>query len=237
MKRNILLLTVLLFASVVFASDHIIFRDGRMTPVKIHQVSQEKIMFSYIDTSDPRVQEVPSSEVYKIYIEKQGNFYITPEGKRLTGEEKCPDFKKMDVIYLVSGGEIATERVELHENGVYYTVKEKKMFKKSETTSMVRRYSDVFMIRYKSGMIDIITPFEVKPAEPEPEAKPEEPAPKKSVLTYHTVTKGDTLQAIAEKYNITTKQIREWNYDLIKDSTKDTAQLKIGIELMIYVEQ
>ena len=51
-------------------------------------------------------------------------------------------------------------------------------------------------------------------------------------VVFHSVAKGDNLQKISTKYNVTPEQIIDWN-DLPK-KTNPNSSLTIGMQLMIY---
>ena len=115
MKRFITFLgSILLTVNYCIAYDHIIFRNGRETDVKLYQMTDDKIVFGYIGDNVGTQNEVSSKEVYMVYIEQQGNIYITPDGKHFTGETKRANAKKNDVIYLVRGAEIAAESIRIN---------------------------------------------------------------------------------------------------------------------------
>lgn len=219
------------------ALDHIILRNGQEFDVKLHQITNEVVSYSLNGDKHVARESVPSKDVYMVYIEKQGNIYLTPDGKRITGESNRVDPKKFDVIYLISGAEIGVSNIKLTEEAVVYTpIKKRGLLSNiigSSDSDGIQTYSnqEVFMIRYKSGMIDVITPID-KVEEPEEEIKEEEPQTPQYVVLFHAVTKGQNLKTIAEQYNVTTSQIIEWN-DLPAKS-KPTVPLTVGMQLMIY---
>ena len=217
------------------AYDHIIFRSGRESDVKLYQINNDKIIFGYIGDSTGTQHEVDSKDVYMVYIEKQGNVYITPDGKRITGEMKRVDPKRNDVIYLVKGMEIAAFDVRITEDAIRYSVANRasnSFFKKNNEAEATLEKSEVFMIRYRSGMVDIITPIEIKEEEVKTDTVAVENAQPQYVVVFHAVDKGDNLQKIAAKYNVTQEQIVEWN-DL-STRIKPTTPLTVGMQLMIY---
>lgn len=96
MKRYVTVLgAIFLTISTCLAYDHIIFRNGRETDVKLYQMTDDKIIYAYIGDNIGIQHEVSSKEVYMVYIEKQGNVYITPDGKHFTGESKRVNVKKI----------------------------------------------------------------------------------------------------------------------------------------------
>lgn len=236
MKRFITFLgSILLTVNYCIAYDHIIFRNGRETDVKLYQMTDDKIVFGYIGDNVGTQNEVSSKEVYMVYIEQQGNIYITPDGKHFTGETKRANAKKNDVIYLVRGAEIAAESIRITEDNIHYSVKSKEsgikgLFKKSEKAEAVLAKSEVFMIRYRSGMSDIITSVETQQETKNDTITNNQEA--QYTVVFHSVAKGDNLQKISTKYNVTPEQIIDWN-DLPK-KTNPNSSLTIGMQLMIY---
>lgn len=245
--KKLLSFIVILLAGVVpgkiWAYDHIILRNGQESDVKLYQINDEKIVFGYIGDKTNSRQEIPSKEVYMVYIEKQGNFYLTLEGKRISGESKRADAKKNDVIYLIQGAEIAAENIKITENSIQYSTKSKAkvsgfaglagIIGKSDTNEWIVDKSEVFMIRYRSGIIDIITPIEfIEEIVEETDTVVEENIQPQFVVIFHAVAKGETLEKLSSTYNVTPEQIIEWN-DLLA-RTKTTSQLTVGMQLMIY---
>ena len=73
--------------------------------------------------------------------------------------------QKNDVIYLVRGAEITAENIKITENNIHYSIKSKAvgikgLIGKGSVAETVLAKSEVFMIRNRSGMSDIITPVE-----------------------------------------------------------------------------
>ncbi len=238
--RSIISIIVCAFISIstCMAQDHIIFRNGTERDIKLYQINNEKLVFKNVGKAGI-MQEVPSTDVYMVYIEKQGNIYITPDGKRITGEPKRADVKHKNVIYLIQGAEIAVEDIIIKENHIAYSIKAAKKghlgLKRGIAPYGEFDKADVFMIRYKSGLIDVITPAEKK-AEPvvdtEPDTKVEEQGQPEYVVLFHAVEKGETLNKIAKTYNVTPEEIVEWN-DL-PSRLKPTSPLGAGTQLLIY---
>lgn len=220
------------------AHDHIIFRDGSERDVKLYQVTDARIVFGPADAKGVITEEVPSSDVYMVYIEQHGNVYVLPDGKRVSGESQRADPKKQDVIYLVKGAEIGVDNVAVSDDMVNFSMKKKKggmsgLFGKTTVSEGAFEKSDVFMIRYRSGMVDIITPIIAAPEPVQPvDTVPEAPKQPQFTVVFHAVVKGETLDKIASAYNVTPAQIIEWN-DL-SPRTKKSALLAAGTQLMIY---
>lgn len=237
MKHYITLLGfIFLTISTCMGHDHIIFRNGRETDAKLYQITDNKIVYGYIGDKTGAQHEIASKDVYMVYIEKQGNVYITPDGKRITGESKRADAKRNDVIYLVRGAEIATDNIKITENDIHYLVKSKasnlkELMSKATTSETVLSKSEVFMIRYRSGMADIITPIEFV-EKIKPDTTVIEKQQPQFIVVFHAVVKGDNLEKLSFKYNVTPEQIIEWN-DL-PQKTKPTTPLTTGMQIMIY---
>ncbi len=240
MKRSHIILLFLLITSLqCIALDHIILRNGQAFDVKLHQITDDAVVYKLNGDSDAELESTPSKDVYMVYIEKQGNIYLTPDGKRITGEANRVDRKKYDAIYLVSGQEVGAKNIKVTEDAVIYTpVKKGGLLSNiigSSNSGGRRAYShpEVFMIRYKSGMTDVITPLDIVD-EPEEEviAQPKE-GEAHHIIFYHSVKKGETIQKIAQLYNATTTQIIEWNG--LRNNSKLNAPLTPGTQLTIYL--
>lgn len=239
MKRPHIILLFFLIANLhCFALDHIILRNGQAFDVKLHQITDEAVSYSLNGDNDAAIESIPSKDVYMVYIEKQGNVYMTPDGKRITGEDKRVDRKKFDAIYLVSGHEIGAKNIKVTEDAIIYTpIKKGGILSNilgSSNSGGRRAFSnqEVFMIRYKSGMTDVITPFDIVD-EPEEEVKDIKKEDPQYVIFYHSVKKGQSLKKIAELYNATVTQIIEWNG--LPKNTPPTAPLTAGKQLTIYL--
>lgn len=243
MKRCITVLGFLfLVISKCMASDHIIFRNGKETDVKLYQITDDKIIFGYLGDNTMTQHEVASRDVFMVYIEKQGNVYITPDGKRLTGESKRADPRRNDVIYLIHGVEIPADNIRITESNIFYSVKTKEpgikgLIGKGDISEVKLEKSDVFMIRYRSGMSDIITPVDnISPIESSDNQLPETPTAENLQqqfnVIFHSVVKDECLEDVSSKYSVTPEQIIEWN-DL-PQKIKLTAPLTVGMQLMIY---
>ena len=238
MKHLFIVVFLFSFVSIqCYPIDHIILRNGQEFDVKLHQITNDNIIYSPNGNKSVARESVPTKDVYMVYIEKQGNIYLTQDGKRITGESNRIDPKKYDVIYLVSGREVGAKSIILTENEIKYTpVKRSGLLVGILNTpefddNQTLQNQEVFMIRYKSGMIDVITPID-KIDEPVEEIVEEESHTPQYIVLFHAVTKGQNLKNIADKYNVTVAEIIEWN-DLPKKS-KPMVPLTTGMQLMIY---
>lgn len=220
------------------SNDMILFRDGHKIEVKITQVAKDQIFYKLSSKKDAPEISVDLSEAYMIKFASRGNVYITPDGKRVTGENQKID-KLADVIYLVSCKEIQAFYPKVGTDIITYQISP--TVKKGHTPIIdAVPLSDVFMIEYADGTRDIITDLSnaVMPKTqvviPE-ETKAEEPVQKPTLkVVFHTAKSGDTLASVAERYGVTPEEIIEWNE--LPAKTRTTARLKTGMELMLYVE-
>lgn len=235
--KTLIAVIALLFAlpAVSVASDRIILKNGQEYNVKLVQITDEKVVYSELTTSTLIQNEVPSKDVYMVYIEKSGNVYFTAEGKRITGESQKADIQKYDVIYLVKGGEISVEKVRITNDFIVYTPKGKKsrlsFHSRGKSNDFVLEKQDVFMIRYKNGMRDIITSIEVQEVK-EPEKPVVEEDKPQFVVVFHSVKRGENLEKIASRYKVTVKEIIDWNE--LPSKYKAKTPLASGMQLMIY---
>ncbi len=231
-----LLLAAIFSVNTSMAYDHIIYRNGKESDVKLRQIKDDKIIFGYIGDKTGAQQEVLLKDIYMIYIEKQGNIYITTDGKRITGESKRVNPKRNDVIYLIRGAEIAASNVKITETDIHYA-NENSVLKrigiagKGNVGEAVIKKSEVFMIRYKSGMVDIITPID-DGIESSKNSVLKEVSKPQYIVVFHAVARGENLENIAAKYNVTIEDIIEWNE--LPSRAKPTAPLTVGMQLMIY---
>ena len=232
-------MTICSIMNVLADSDHIILRNGQEFDAKLFQITDEKIIYAETSENGLIQQELSSKEVYMIYIQKYGNMYFNSEGKRISGETKRANYKKNDIIYLVKGAEIPAEQVWVSTDKIRYTQKTKAsgfagFIKKGDLVESTFDKSEVFMIRYRNGMRDIITPIDISINEEDTnhgQSKGNGSEPQ-FVVVFHAVKKGETLEKIATHYQVTIEQVKEWN-DL-SCKLKPTAQLAVGTQLMIY---
>lgn len=176
-----------------------------------------------------------------VYIDKQGNIYFDRDGKRTTGEAVKVDPRKFDVIYLVEGGELPADNIRITQETVKFDVNRKTVGnsglknifsggnKRTEELELPK--NNVFMIRYRSGITDILTPID-QPTEPEKPAEEDKTDEPEFKVIFHSVEPGETLKSVAEKYNVSPEQIKEWN-DLPSRQSPST-RLKPDMQLMIY---
>ena len=210
--------------------DIVILRDGNELKVNIIQVDNDGISYNY-DKKSPASQRIDLKDIYMMHFDKRGNIYINSEGKRVTGENQKIG-RGQDVIYLVSGKEIPCYEAQIFPNKVTYLLS-KRGNTKVIPIAEVFALQEVFMIKYSDGMREIVTPLskaEEEVKEPEPEIEDNEP---KMQVVFHNVKRGETLEIIAEKYNVTPSDIIEWN-DLPKN-LRPKARLRADMQLMLYV--
>lgn len=231
--KNILLIILLLPSLTISAqNDLVILRDGNELNVNIIQIDNDGISYNY-DKKSPSSQRIDLKDIYMMHFDKRGNIYINSEGKRVTGENQKIG-KGQDIIYLVSGKEIPCYEVQVFPNKVTYLLS-KRGNTKVIPIAEVFALEEVFMIKYSDGIREIVTPLsktqeKVKAPEPEPEIEDNEP---KMQVVFHNVKRGETLEIIAERYDVTPSDIIEWN-DLPKN-LRPKARLRADMQLMLYV--
>jgi len=224
-----------LAGSMAAQDDLIVLRDGSELAVKVIQVDGRLVTYKERAKAKRELYQ-DLRDVYMIRYEKRGNIYITDDGKRITGENEKWD-KSADRIYLVEGREIQAYNLSVRADRITYSLGSGKgLFKKKSSTYMSQSVSpqDVFMIKYADGTKDIITDITRKEEPAEEEQTVAEAQENERQVVFHNVKKGETLKSIAQRYDVSAKEIIEWN-DLPKN-TKPTARLQSGTQLMIYVE-
>lgn len=216
--------------------DLMIFRDGSEKSVKVIQVADKRV--TYLPQGKKNTQETYADpkDVYMIRFKERGNVYITPEGKRVTGENRKTD-KGADLIYMVEGKEIQAYNLQVLENVIVY--QEEKPKKKQYVSPVTVGKDEVFMIKYKDGTKDMITDITAGGHEAEEragsEAAEEEPAKEQELqVVFHNVKKNETLAIISRRYGLAVKDIIEWN-DL-PPKLKPSTRLQAGMQLMLYVK-
>lgn len=236
--RNLVICFLLIigFLPLSAQNDLVILRDGNELKVNIIQIDNDGISYNY-DKKSPSSQRIDLKDIYMMHFDKRGNIYINSEGKRVTGENQKIG-KGQDIIYLVSGKEIPCYEVQVFPNKVTYLLS-KRGNTKVIPIAEVFALEEVFMIKYSDGIREIVTPLskaqeKVKAPEPEPEPEPEiEDNEPKMQVVFHNVKRGETLEIIAERYDVTTSDIIEWN-DLPKN-LRPKARLRADMQLMLYV--
>ncbi len=235
-KIGIVLLLLISSLASMAQNDLVILRDGNELKVNIIQIDNDGISYNY-DKKSPSSQRIDLKDIYMMHFDKRGNIYINSEGKRVTGENQKIG-KGQDIIYLVSGKEIPCFEVQVFPNKVTYLLS-KRGNTKVIPIAEVFALEEVFMIKYSDGIREIVTPLskaqeKVKAPEPEPEPEPEiEDNEPKMQVVFHNVKRGETLEIIAERYDVTTSDIIEWN-DLPKN-LRPKARLRADMQLMLYV--
>lgn len=236
--RSLVLINLLVLVFPLFAAQHdlILLRNGMEAEAIVELVDDNEIVFR-IDKKSPS-QTIDIHEVYMIKFAKRGNVYVTPEGKRVTGETQVID-KDADVIYLVSGAEVPAYNLKVSDYHVSFLANKPKN-KKSIPIAQTFSRSDVFLIKYKDGTKDKLSDISLKKkVEPQPDVvkadTQEEPAKEEPLqVVFHSVAKGETLTSIAKKYGVATDEIVEWNDLPAKLNTK--SRLQSDMQLIIYLK-
>lgn len=233
----LLALPIVLFAQ----EDEIILRNGGMKYVKVVMVNGDKLIYRASEKPTDPEQEMELKDIYMIHYKTRGNVYIKEDGKRVNGERQ-ERHNNADLIYLVQGREIVAYNVQVIGDDVTYQEKQKSKKKNLfAPTKLVPGASfttaEVFMIKYADGTREIITPLK---EEEKVEEKVEQPVdtlpdePEQLVVVYHNASGTETLLSIAQKYDVTVTDIRQWND--IPAKIKNGARLKKGMQLMLYIK-
>lgn len=213
-------------------NDIIFLRDGTSIQAKVQQISGKSVKFKN-ESSGVKLDELPVTDIYMIKYAKRGNVFFTKEGNRKTGEEHEID-SKTALIYTTDYREIPAYDLEFDVDKIIYR-SQKADKKNPQPMRHVLGLFQVFMIIYPDGTSEIVTELDkapsyaTQPAQPQEEHSQEE----QMKVVFHSVRQGETLAAIAERYDVTSEQIVEWNE--LPASTKPTARLKPGQQLMVYV--
>lgn len=216
--------------------DLVIFRDGSEKSVKVIQVADKRVTYLPQGKKDAQEMYADPKDIYMIHFKERGNVYITPEGKRVTGENRKTD-KEADIIYMVEGKEIQAYELQVLENVIVYKAEKPK--KKQYVAPTTIGKEEVFMIKYKDGTKDMMTDLSAGSkdggAEPVDEAAAEEPAKGQELqVVFHNVKKNETLAIVSKRYGVAVADIIEWN-DL-PQKLRPSTRLQAGMQLMLYVK-
>lgn len=211
------------------AQDFVILANGEEIDCKLNSVSDESIQIAITRRSGLKkhtmTETYPLNEVYMIKGGKRGTTFIV-DGKRII--KPSTDIPKdANIIYLLEGGEIPAWNITLGANGVVSYKKEKKTFEDQHLLA-----SQIFMIKYADDSKDIFnSPLAVAQKKEEAESKPEPELKPELKVVFHTVKKGETLAGIAERYDVTVDDIKEWNE--LGGALSDQYRPKANTQLMI----
>lgn len=215
--------------------DKIMLRDGTMLDAKIQQITQTSVRFKN-ETTGVKLDELPLTDIYLIKSSKRGNLFFTQDGRRKTGESIDID-PKATVIYTTDFREIPVYSIEFDVDKIIYQTS-KPDRKNPQPLRKVIPQSIVFMVVYPDGTSDIFTDLtKDQTYVPQTTAAPTEEKGQTEddlKVVFHTVKQGDTIASIANRYDVSAADLREWNE--IGSKTRDTAPLKPGQQLMLYVK-
>lgn len=180
-----------------------------------------------------KLDELPVTDIYMIKYAKRGNVFFTKEGNRKTGEVNEAD-SRATLIYTTDYREIPAYDLEFDVDKIIYR-SQKADKKNPQPARHVLGLFQVFMIIYPDGTSEIVTELDKVPSYTEPEQQTAAARQEELLkVVFHAVRQGETLQAIADRYDVTPEQIVEWNE--LPATTKAASRLKPGQQLMIYVK-
>lgn len=208
-------------------ADLILLRDGSEIECTIRLVSDTDI--KYLLPRNDQQMSTPTSDVYMLNFNKRGNVYISPQGKRITGENR-PIPKGADIVYLVEGKEIPAFNLNINDEEISFL--DQKPSKKSIPVAKVYKRSEVFKIVYRDGSTDVITPFDSSTQNSSTTDGSGAIQPEYKAII-HTVSGKETLASIASRYGVDAEDIMEWNS--LDPRLAPTSEITTGRQLMIYV--
>lgn len=230
---------VLVSLSVLYvkAQDVVVMRNGVEYEGKILQASQNEItiedtsrngLFGKVSTQ----KTLQMSDVYMLKYKDRGNFYIKADGNRISGEKQKID-RTADIVYLIEGKEIPAWDLEFGADNISFQATKSK--KRALSNNITISKSAIFMIKYSDGSKDIINDLSIKEesqenTENETNTKADEQKPQYKVV-FHNVKKGDTIESVANQYNVSEDDLKSWN-DL-NTGLSSKSKLKIGSQLII----
>lgn len=206
-------------------ADVILLRDGSEINCTIKLVNDADI--KYLLPRNDQHMSVSTADVYMLKFSRRGNVYITPDGKRVTGENQSIP-KDADIVYLVQGKEFPAFSLSVDTDRISFMTQKPSKKNTPPTTTYSR--DDVFKIVYHDGSIDIITRIDVSLAEncdKNDESRPEYQA------IIHSVADKESLTTIAARYGVKVEEIVEWNN--LDSSITSTSVIATGRQLVIYV--
>ena len=218
---------------IVQAEDLIITRTGEEFKGKLELLSESEVNFQIKGgnflKSHSSLKVFPTNEIYMIKTDKRGSIFFNRKGERIMQPNQSIG-KNADVIYLVEGAEISAWNIGLKDGRITY----QKNPKATRAQSNIGFFpiEEVFMIRYNDGSKDIFTNISsVVLPETDKEKKSFE---KKIKVIFYKILKGETLNSISRKYDVSVEDLIEWN-DFSTHIKPDT-KLTPGKQIMIQIE-
>jgi len=206
-------------------ADVILLRDGSEINCTIRLVNDTDI--KYLLPRNDQQMSVSTADVYMLKFNRRGNVYITPDGKRVTGENQSIP-KDADIVYLVQGRELPAFNLSIDTDNISFLTQ--KPSKKNIPVATTYARGDVFKIVYRDGSIDIITRLDTSESVPIG-VQDSNQAEYQAII--HTVADKETLGAIASRYGVKVEEIMEWNS--LDSRLAPTSVITTGRQLMIYV--
>lgn len=231
MKHITSAILFLIITCIPARADLILLRDGSEILASVQQISDDRVVYQ-INRNDI-TRFIDTRDVYMIKFDKRGNIYITPDRKRISGENRSIP-RDVDLVYLVDGAEFIAYNLHVGVDKISFLPS--KPNKKSLPVAQEFDRNKVFKIKYADGTIDIITSLIAPPAPlvvETPETDQTEPEPEFQVI-FHKVEKKETLASIGEKFSVSPDDIIKWNE--LSPKTRPTQYLTPGLQLMLYVK-
>lgn len=216
------------------AQDYILMRNGDDYNCKIAKINDKSVSFTVkkrgsLFKSESVEHTLPLDEVFMIKNEKRGTTFIVGNNRIMKPSVEID--KTADVLYLVKGEEIPVWQISL-SNGILSYSKDKTRKKAMSNVGAVP-IEEVFMVRYSDGSKDIFTDLHDMPADSGNDSAPASGEQRQLKVVFHNVKAGDTLGSIAERYNVSVDDIKEWNE--LNKSFKESYRPAGGTQLMIQV--
>lgn len=223
--RKMLAVAALLSISMtVNAEDVVILRTGEHVYGKLRKMTVTTVSFE----SRKTMFEYPLKDVYAVKSDSRGDIFYNMKGERISRPANN-EGRGADRIYLIDGEEIIGWKTAISGKTVSY--QDSRETKKNRPRVVEIPVEKVFMINYFDGTKEIVNDITTM-IEEDSETKEKE-SPLKVV--FHDVVRGESVVSVAEKYNVSVSDLREWN-DL-SPKIKDNVPLTPGRQFMIYVKQ
>ncbi len=183
------------------------------------------------DAAKVESDTIAITDLYLIHYEKRGNVFINEEGKRITGTriKNKPDATR---LYLIKREQIQAYNLAFHGDSLTYRISKPNANQAKVIYTIP--LSEVFLVKYPDGTSDLVN--DLSPQSKQEVAVVEEKPviiPVQEQTIYHSVKRGETLQQIADRYDVSIDDVRKWNK--LKSTIKPNSRLRTGLKLEIHV--